>query len=207
MEPVTAVAAWGFWKAVTWIVGLGVAAYATHKVTSTFGVTPQSQLKDLGIPPERIYNDAKKFNEDKVEYLNGLNKKDNDDIKALTDKVEKLENEKVTMQGKLNDYPKDSPEYKKLVAQIAGIESRISTFNSQIEEKKGRVAEREEKVTKTFTALGDTSNKTEFLSRAKGIQWGEYKNWAIIFVCIVVVIMVIGLIKKLFSSLLSSIKQ
>lgn len=203
------------WGAVPVLLGAGAAAGAGvtaigSKILKSFGDTPANQLQQLtGIPPEKMYEESKKFREDHKSYLDELNKKDKEEIEDNHKKVEKLQEEKVNLAQKYDEIAdKTSAEAKATMAAITKIDQKVDSYEKRNKELKGTVEKREEKVSGIFKELGDpnTMTKSQFTQYANNPNLSSWKNRGIIAFAVILGIMLVVFIKKILDRFANALK-
>ncbi|KLL05245.1 MAG: hypothetical protein MRERV_3c066 [Mycoplasmataceae bacterium RV_VA103A] len=206
--PLPAVAAVAV-KAIPWIVGLIGGIYATKKVTESFGSTPANDLRQIPgmerMSPKQMYNDRKQWRQDRVKYHKKRNEKIEEEIDKKNEQVQKLE-EKITRMAEEVKNTSDPTEKNRLMVAIEASKKEVKDLKGEIGKLQKAREEGDKKVDDIYQGFDDTSTQEQFVERSNSINWTSWKNYGIIFVCIVVLFMLIGFIKKLFASLLGAVK-
>lgn len=196
-------------KIVPWIVGLIGSVYATKKITQVFGSTPANDIKRIpgmeGMNPKQIYNDRKEWRQDRIKYHEKRNKKIDEQIKIKNEQIEKLE-EKITKVAEQAKNTDDPTEKNRLIAVMEGYKKDVKDLKGEIKGLKENKDEGEKKVDEIYKGFDDNLTQEQFINKSSSINWTSYRNYAIIFFCVIVLIMIIGFIKKLLDSFLKSMK-
>ncbi len=213
--PIAAAAGFGIWKAVAWIGCALAGAWATNKAVKAFGSTPANDLAKVPdmenrVKPQQLYNDAKKHKKDKINYHKERGKKARSELDKINKQIEELKEEKTNLAKQLKQ-AKDDGDTKKeaaVTAQLKGVDDKISGLENKYNDKKDEIKESEKTIDEIYDDLGDPYSMTEeqYVAKSNSVNWTSYKNWGIIAICVVIFFMLIGFIKKLFASLLGSLK-
>lgn len=204
--PVVPVAAFGVAKAITWIVGMLAGAWVANKAVTKFGATPANTLENYGIPPREQFAAAKEAQKNKQEFLEKLNKERKDENEKLKEELNKL-NKRLLKETEEWKNESDPSAKNAKFAIMKSTEKELQGIQQQIDQNNVSIQKTNEEITKAFESIGNVSEMTQnqFSSRANSPDWTKLKNYGIITLAIIIGVMIISFVKKIFSSLLSSI--
>ncbi|CAG8747510.1 1943_t:CDS:2, partial [Cetraspora pellucida] len=167
--------------------------YLGKKVIDKFGDTPGNNLNKLGISPEQQLAEREKFLADQKKYFE---EKTDELFGHLKEENKKLE-ESINQRNKLIENTDDPAE-----------KARLAELNKadrdQIRNNNRTISEHIKKISDNFNALGRQHlNQQQYAAASSQPSLSSYKNWIIITVVIILVIMVLrfihGFLKKMLS--------
>lgn len=188
--PAVAIAAWTFWKAVTYITVAVSAAYGVKKAAEAYGNTPTNDGRRMGWTDEQLYEIQKLRGKDRDKYID----ENNERVKKINEKLDDMETT-------LTNVAKDFAEAKNKgdSAEMAKLAAVIERMNK---EKRELIKEREQirKDTKdAISPLGEQVLTQEQFSKVKDTpnlkKWG---TWGVIAISIVISFMILKLISGIF---------
>ncbi|KLL05025.1 MAG: hypothetical protein MRERV_7c074 [Mycoplasmataceae bacterium RV_VA103A] len=192
MEPVstTIAVSWLVGKIVLWAGTVAAGTYLGKKVIDKFGDTPGNNLSKLGISPEQQLAEREKFLADQKKYFE---EKTDELFGHLKEENKKLE-ESINQRNKLIENTDDPAERARLAEMNKADRDQIRNNNRTI-------SEHIKKISDNFNALGRQHfNQQQYATAASQPSLSSYKNWIIITVVIILVIMVLrfihGFLKK-----------
>jgi predicted RNase H-like nuclease (RuvC/YqgF family) len=166
---------------IKFVIGAGLAYFAAKPVIERWGSTPASRAEQLGVPRDRLYEDYKKFREDKKKYLQERNEEHNkhlvDELAELKKKLEKLEKQK-TKQAEEITNENDPTEKAKKIAAMKDTEKEISRIKKEISDKEKQIEKNNKELEKVFDDIGKFPNLTQEQLSAKSNtpDLGAWKN-------------------------------
>src|SRR5688572_20612885 len=123
---------------IKFVIGAGLTYLAAKPMIERWGSTPANRAEQLGIPRDRLYEDYKKFREDKKKYLQERNEEHNkhlsDELTELKKKLEKLEKQKVKQAEEVSSESDPTEKAKKIVA-MKDTEKEIIRIKKEISDK------------------------------------------------------------------------
>lgn len=187
--------------------GSGVGA-AVGKVTKTFGDTPKNELKQVGINPQKLHDEAKDYREKRQQFLDEKNKESKEIVKDKEKKLESLEESIKSLASEIKSLP-DGPEKTQKQALLNKKKDQSKKLQAEIGDENKKIKEREDKIDKIFQDLGNPVNYTteQYETKANSPRWKSWKNWGIGIGGILLLFVAIAFIRKLLNTLLSSLKN
>jgi predicted RNase H-like nuclease (RuvC/YqgF family) len=194
---------WFGWMAMT---ALGL--FTVHRVTKTTGDTLAKRIQQqTGIPQNKLHDVATEYRREPEKTKKKYTQKERKAIEKQNTEIQKLEDKVLKLNKELAD--ENNPVEK------AKIQKQLDDLKGQINEKKSNVAKIEQEVKvkeETFADmmenLGDplTMTQVEYNNKAGGIDWSSKKNWLIMGGGFILVVIIVGFVKKLLDNLLKSTK-
>jgi len=163
------------------VIGAGLAYFAAKPVIERWGFTPANRAEQLGVPRDRLYEDYKKFREDKKKYLQERNEEHNkqllDELAELKKKLEKLEQQKTKQTQEISEESDPTEKAKKVVA-MQDTEKEISQLKKEIADKEKQIEKNNKELEKVFDDIGKLPNLTEeqLISKSNAPDLGAWKN-------------------------------
>jgi hypothetical protein len=185
--------------------GAGAGKVASS-VLGNFGDTPKKELEKVGVNPEKLYEDAKKYKKERKNYLKDKNKEDQKEIDALDKKIDSLDEGIKNLQKELSDMDDNNPQKAQKVVQLKGMENQKTGLEKKRDNIQGKVDDRSEKIDKIFKSLGDPVDytQTQYNEKANSPSWGSYKNWGIIAACVLIFFLLFNFLRKFLSGVVKS---
>jgi predicted RNase H-like nuclease (RuvC/YqgF family) len=149
---------------IKFVIGAGLAYFAAKPVIERWGSTPANRAEQLGVPRDRLYDDYKKFREDKSKYLKERNEEHNkqllDELAELKKKLEKLEKQKIKQVQEANN-ESDPTEKAKKLALAQDTEKEITQTKKEISDKEKQIEKNNKELEKVFDDIGKFPNLTQ----------------------------------------------
>lgn len=188
-------------------IGAGVGKVAGSVLESS-GDTPKNQLAAAGLNPEKLHEEAKEYREKRQEFLNKKNEEDLKAIKELDEKLDSLDESIKNLQVEVTNMDDSNPSKAGKVAQLNGLKNQRDNVQKERDSKQKNVDNRNEKIDSILKSLGDpvSYSTADYNQKANTPLWKSYKNWGIGIAAVIILLILIGFLKKLFSSLLSNLK-
>lgn len=179
---------------------------AVNKVISSFGDTPKQDLAKLGVNPEKLHEEAMKYREKREDFLKEKNKEDLEEIDKLEKKLVSLDNTIKNLQTETSKMSDDDPNKSSKLTQLANVEEERDKTQKEMDERKGRVNVRNEKLEKLFQEAGDPTKYTTagYNQQANNPRWNSWKNWGMIAAAVLIFFVILGFLRKLLTNLLKS---
>ena len=193
------------------VIGAGLTYFAAKPIIERWGSTPANRAEQLRIPRDRLYEDYKKFREDKKKYLQERNEEHNkqllDELAELKKKLEKLEKQK-TKQAQEVTSESDPTEKAKKIAAMQDTDKEIIQIKKEISDKERQIEKNNKELEKVFDDISKFPNLTEeqLVAKSNTPDLGAWKNWGIIAICVIVAILVVKFIFSLFKKLTQGIE-
>lgn len=166
---------------IKFVIGAGLTYFAAKPIIEKWGSTPGNRAEQLGIPRDRLYEDYKKFREDKKKYLQERNEENNkqllDELAELKKKLEKLEQQK-TQQAQEVANEKDPTEKAKKIAAMQDTDKEITQVKKEISEKAKQIEKNNKELEKVFDDIGKFPNLTQeqLVTKSNTPDLGAWKN-------------------------------
>ena len=192
-EPVSTTIAvtWLIGKIVLWAGGVGGGIYLGKKVVDKFGDTPANNLNKLGIDHQKQWEEHQKWVADKNKYIE---EKTDEFFKTQKDRLKSLEEENKRLAQSLEN-ENDPKKRAEILEQIKSNKVEMTDIRKEI-------ADHINQINKNFTEIGKKGFATleQFQAHSQSPSLSSYKNWGIIIVVSILVIMVLrfihGFLKK-----------
>jgi len=166
---------------IKFVIGAGLTYFAAKPIIEKWGSTPANRAEQLGIPRDRLYEDCKKFQEDRKKYLQERNEEHNkqllDELAELKKKLENLEKQKIQQAKEISE-ENDPTEKAKKMAAMQETDKEITKVKQEISEKEKQIEKNNKELEKVFDDIGKIPNLTEEQLAAKSNtpDLGAWKN-------------------------------
>lgn len=185
--------------------------YAIKKTTQAIGETPAKRLnQQAGIPQtdlQNIHDIANEYRREPQKLKDKYTKPKKLKIDELDKKIEKLDEKITTYQAEVAK-PNDPAEKAKFLQLIKEAKESKGQLVDQREKFKEEVKTTETAIEDIFGSLPDPRNTTPtvYNQTAQSLDWSSKKNWLLIGGGFIILIIVIGFLKKLLDNLLKATK-
>jgi hypothetical protein len=180
----------------------------TGKIIKSFGDTPANELKNLGIDPTKLHEEAKEFRERRSKFLEDKNAEDKKELNNIEQKVSSLDQSINNLAAEIAKPDIDANEKVAKTALMDQQKDQKAQLLDRADEVKKNIKERDEKIEKVFKDLEDPTKYTKeaYEQKANSPNLRSYLNWGIIGGAIVILILIILFVKRMLDNVAHSFR-